>query len=61
MENLFTKFKKCAIIKPDKEDKMKLKVDMTEFLGKNTIVARKGEIAASKKTNIQFDNKGLEK
>lgn len=39
---------------------MKLKVDMTEFLGKNTIVARKSEIAASKKTNIQFD-KGLEK
>lgn len=36
---------------------MKLKV---EFLGKNTIVARKSEIAASKKTNIQFD-KGLEK
>lgn len=36
---------------------MKLKV---EFPGKNTIVARKSEIAASKKTNIQFD-KGLEK
>lgn len=38
---------------------MKLKVDMIEFLGK-TLIARKSEIAASKKTNIQFD-KGLEK
>lgn len=36
---------------------MKLKA---EFLGKNTLIARKSEIAASKKTDIQFD-KGLEK
>ena len=60
LKNLFTNQKKSAIIKPDKEDKMKLKADITEYLGKNAVVARKDEIVPLKTTNVQFD-KGLEK
>ena len=39
---------------------MKLKADITEYLGKNAVVARKDEIVPLKTTSVQI-YKGLEK
>ena len=39
---------------------MKLKADITKYLGKDAVVAGKDKIVPLKTTNVQFD-KGLEK